>query len=94
MFVQRNAQSAIMGCFRNPQPGYATEELPDDHADVLAFLNRPSIDLSNLDNLDKALKALGLLLRDYTNALQAGTHTQKTVVQVKADFKAKYDTLP
>jgi len=52
------------------------------------------IDLSNLDNLEKGLKALGLLFRDYTNALQAGTHTQKTLAQLRADFTAKWNTLP
>lgn len=53
----------------------------------------PPIDLSNMDNLDKVLKAVGLLLRQYTNALQAGTHTQKTVAQLKADFAAIYNSL-
>jgi hypothetical protein len=52
------------------------------------------IDYSNLDNLDRTLKAIGLLMRDYTNALQAGTHTQKTVAQMKADFAAKWNSLP
>ena len=50
-------------------------------------------DYSNLDNLDRVLKALGLLLRDYTNALQAGTYTTKTINQLKADFASKYNAL-
>lgn len=52
------------------------------------------IDLSNIDNLDKVLKAIGLLLRQYTNALQAGTHSQKTVAQLKSDFATIYRNLP
>ena len=53
----------------------------------------PPIDLSNIDNLEKTLKALALVMRDYTNALQAGTHTQKTIAQLKSDFAAKYNGL-
>lgn len=52
------------------------------------------IDYSNLDNLEKTLKAIGLLMRDYTNALQAGTHTQKSIAQMKADFAVKWNSLP
>lgn len=51
-------------------------------------------DFSNLDNLDKVLKAILLVMRQYTNALAAGTHTQKTVAQLKADLKTAYDALP
>ncbi len=51
-------------------------------------------DFGNFDNLDKTLKAFALVVRDYTNALQAGTHTQKTINQVKADFLAKFNSLP
>ncbi len=54
----------------------------------------PPIDLSNVDNLEKTFKALALLMRDYCNALQAGTYTQKTVPQLKADFKTRFDALP
>lgn len=52
------------------------------------------IDLSDINNMEKALKAFALMMRDYTNALQAGTHTQKTLAQFKADFKTKWDGLP
>jgi hypothetical protein len=51
-------------------------------------------DLANIDNLDRAFRAMGLLLRDYTNALQAGTHSTKTIAQFKADFATKYNALP
>lgn len=40
-FVQRDEQGSIIGCFRNPQPGYAEEEVADDAQDVLDFLNPP-----------------------------------------------------
>jgi len=51
------------------------------------------IDLSNVDNLEKTLKAMGLLMRDYCNSLKAGTYTTKTVADLKADFSAKYNSL-
>ncbi len=48
----------------------------------------------DFDSADKALKALGLMLRDYTNGLLAGTYTNKSIAQEKADFLAKYNSLP
>ena len=51
------------------------------------------IDLSDMDNMDRILKAIGLLLRDYCNALNAGTYTNKSVAQLRADFAAKYNSL-
>ena len=53
----------------------------------------PPIDLSDIDNMDRILKAVGLLMRDYCNALNAGTYTNKSVAQLKADFAAKYNSL-
>lgn len=52
------------------------------------------IDYSSLDNAGKALMALGLLMKTYCNALQAGTYTARTNAQLKADFKAVWDSLP
>lgn len=83
----------------------------------------PPIDLSNIDNLERTLKALALVTRDYCNQLKAevrglavllvqknlitaseanallaydgtGTGDQKTVADLKADFAAKYQSLP
>ena len=51
------------------------------------------IDLSDMDNMDRILKAVGLLMRDYCNTLNAGTYTNKSVAQLKADFAAKYNSL-
>lgn len=58
------------------------------------------IDLSDVNNLDRALRALGLLVRDYCNQLKAGTYAgsgaggAKTVAELRADFAAKYNSLP
>ena len=60
---------------------------------ILPFVAPVPFDYSNLDNADKTLKAVGLLLRDYANGLLAGTYTNKTVAQLKADFLAKYNSL-
>ena len=60
----------------------------------------PPIDFSELDNLDKAFKSFGLLLRQYANDLKTGSYTgsgpsgTKTVAEAKADFKAIYQALP
>lgn len=41
-FVQRDDSNKIIGVFRQPQPGYAEEELADDNGEVVAFLNPPA----------------------------------------------------
>lgn len=41
MYVQRDNNGKIIGVFRQLQPGLAEEELPDDHFEVLAYLNPP-----------------------------------------------------
>lgn len=43
-YVQRDDSGKVTGVYANPQPDYAEEELPDDAAEVVAFLSRsPSI---------------------------------------------------
>jgi hypothetical protein len=65
------------------------EELPDNDPAIVAFLApKPPLDISDIDNLDKMLKALALLTRMYANQLKAGTYVTKTVADTKADFKA------
>jgi hypothetical protein len=96
MFVKRT-NGIVSGCFKQLQRGHAEEELPDDHPEVIAFIEaqKPkTADLSDVDNLDKVPKTFVLLLLQYANALQAGTHSQKSVAELKADFKTIYDTLP
>jgi hypothetical protein len=98
MFVGRQLDGSIYGAWTTLQPNDADhlriEELPDNHPDVVAFLAPKPIDFSNVDNLEKGLKAIALLFRNYTNALQAGTHTQKTIAQLRSDFKTIFDSLP
>ena len=60
----------------------------------------PPVDFSDLDNLDRAFKAFGLLLRQYANEVHTGAYAgtgpggTKTVAEAKADFKTIYQALP
>lgn len=51
------------------------------------------LDLADIDNLDRALKALALLTRQYANGLKAGTFATKTIADVRSDFMALYRAL-
>ena len=42
-YIQRNWRGHITGLFANPQPDYATEELPEDHPEVIAFREKHPI---------------------------------------------------
>lgn len=93
MFIGRRDDNSIYGCWTVRQWD-GQEELPETDPAVLAFrAPKPPTDLSNIDNLDKVLKAIGLLLRDYCNQLQAATYSSKSVAQLKSDFAAKYNAL-
>lgn len=99
MWIGRRLDNSIYGVWSQKQPTDADhprmEEVADNHPDVVAYqAPKPPIDMSNVDNLEKGLKAFALLMRDYTNALQAGTHTQKSIAQMKADFATKWNSLP
>lgn len=39
IYVERDSQANIRGVYANRQEGYAEEELPDDHPDVVEFLH-------------------------------------------------------
>lgn len=93
-YVQRSLGGAITGVYAQPQPGLAEEFLPADNAEVVAYLAPRVIDLSNIDNLERTVRALADLTRRYANALKDGTYTTKTRADTKADFKAIYDSLP
>lgn len=52
------------------------------------------LDISDINNLDKALKALALLTRQYGNEGKAGTFVTKTVADTRADFMSIVRALP
>ena len=90
MFIGRRVDNSLYGCWAVRQPDDAShprqEEVPDDHPDLLAFLApRPPVDHSDLDNLQKQLKALGLVVAAWGG---------KTPAQLKTAFKTAYDSLP
>lgn len=49
------------------------------------FVPPTPFDFSNIDNLDKVLRALGLM---------AGRYANRTPAQIKADFLSAYQALP
>lgn len=70
-FVQRTSAGAITGVYARLQPGIAEEFLPADNGEVVAYLApKPPIDLSNIDSLEKTIKATNLNYRNYCNALK------------------------
>ena len=84
-FVGRREDNSIYGLWTVKQFD-GQEELADDHPDVVAFrMPRPPIDLSDVDNLSKALKALALCVAQVGGL---------TVLQMKTLFKQKWDSLP
>lgn len=42
LFVQRDVTGVVVGIYAVRQPGFAEEELPEDHPDVVVFLSQPS----------------------------------------------------
>lgn len=74
MFVQRDNDGKIIGVYGPKQPGIAEEELPNDHPEVLAYLNPPPKvpQVVTMRQARLALHATGLL--DAVNAAitQAG----------------------
>lgn len=84
MFIARRGDNSIYGCWAVRQfPGQ--EEVPDDHPDLVAFLApRAPIDLSNLDNIEKGMKALALCIAEIGGL---------TTPQMRALFKQKWDAL-
>lgn len=52
------------------------------------------IDLSDIDNLDRAIKAEVLLTRQYANQLKNGTYVVKTIADTRNDFMTIYRALP
>jgi hypothetical protein len=94
LFIGRRADNSIYGAWSVRQwPGQ--EELAADNPELVAFLApKPPLDISDINNLDKTLRALALLTRQYANQLKAGTYVTKAVADTRADFAAIYNGLP
>jgi hypothetical protein len=90
MFIGRRLDNSIYGAWSTRQHDDADhprmEEVPDTHPDLVAFLTpKPSIDFSDVNNIEKGLKALALCVAQIGGL---------TVPQLKTLFKQKWDSLP
>ena len=90
MFIGRNLDGTLYGTWAVRQRDDAfhprQEEVSDTHPDVVAFHTpKPPIDFSDMNNLEKGLKALALCVAQVGGL---------TVPQMKTVFKAKWDSLP
>ena len=85
MFIGRREDNSIYGLWAVRQfPGQ--EELTETDPGVAAFLApKPPLDLSDVNNLEKGLKALALCVAQVGGL---------TVAQMKTLFKQKWDSLP
>jgi hypothetical protein len=63
-------------------------------ADLTTPTDPDKLATSRFDGMDKTEKAILLLMRNYCNALVAGTQTTKTIAQLKADFITAFKALP
>lgn len=84
MFIARREDGSIYGSW-TVQQFKGQEEIPNEHPDLVAFLApKAPIDLSDVDNLEKGLKALALCVAQVGGL---------TVPQMRALFKNKWDSL-
>ena len=90
-FIGRNLDGTIYGYWTikqaNDEDHPRLEELPDNHPDVVAFLAPKPIppNGSNIDNAERKTLAMALAVADVGGLTRA---------QIKALYKAKYDSLP
>lgn len=75
-FVKRNDDGKITGHFANLQPGIAEEEVADDNADLLAFINPPKRRRVDRRTIIERLAAANLLDEAEAALLAAPTITR------------------
>jgi hypothetical protein len=88
-FIGRRLDNSIYGVWSVPQPNDAdhprVEEVAEDHPDLVAFRTpKPPIDFSNVDNVERGLRALALCFAEVGGL---------TGPAMKALFKQKWDQL-
>lgn len=89
MFIERE-NGEIIGVFGRPQPGYAEEELPDDHPDIAAFWARRNSNMA--PQLTMRQFRLGLLgsglLGLVENAIDSMQDPAKTAARIEFEYAA------
>ena len=94
MFIERK-NGAITGLYKQPQPGYAEEELPDDHPEVLAYLNPPVTPVQVIQEIEQknpiTHRALRELILTIGELHPAGKETvfYKRVLQTEVAIQAE-----
>ena len=85
MWYRRENGVLVGGPYNCPQ-SFPVESLDESVAELVAFhAPKPPMDISNVDNLEKSLKALALCIAQVGGL---------TVPQIKTMFKQKWDALP
>ena len=95
MFIERDKDGKIKGVYANPQPGYADEELADDHPEVLAFLSPPETPVDRIVKIETenpiTHRALRELILTIGEAFPAGKETvfYKRVLETELAIRAE-----
>ena len=98
MYVHRRTDGSIASAHQEKQPEYAVEELGDDNAELIAFLNPPALAPDSVSNFQgrTALRMTGIFdaVSAAINALP--DKTQRAIAQDafdRADFDRDSDLL-
>lgn len=85
-FVHRHLDNSITSAHEEKQTGYAEEMLDTvTSPELVAFLvSPPPVDYSNLDNIEKSIRALAIVIALWNN---------KTIPQLKAAYRTARQSL-
>jgi len=86
MYVQRE-NGTITGVYRNLQKGFAEEELADDNAEVLAFLNPPAPPVKNVSARQFKMQ---LVIAGIKSQVDAWISQQGELVQIAYEFSGSF----
>lgn len=85
-FVQR-IDGRVVGLYANPQESYAEEFLPDDNAEVIAYLNPPTPTITAVSARQFKLQLLQAGLLDQVDAWIA---SQSRAVQIAFEYSGTF----
>jgi hypothetical protein len=87
VYAERDDAGNITGVYANPQPGYAEEELPNDHPEVVAFINPPSPPVTSVSARQFKLQLLSAGLLDQVDAW---IKAQSKAVQIAYEYSGTF----